>query len=77
MEGYVSSANISVRVSDRLRKKLGEVSKRTDKPVAFHVKRAIASYLEEQEDLKVARLRMKDNGDPIISGNEMRKLLGV
>lgn len=73
----MSSANIAVRVSERLRKKLGEVSKRTDKPVSFHVKRAIATYLEEQEDLKVARLRMKDSDDRIISGNEVRKLLGV
>lgn len=73
----MSSPNIAVRVSDRLRKKLDEVSKRTDKPISFHVKRAIATYLEEQDDLKVARLRMKDNGDPIISGNEIRKLIGV
>jgi predicted DNA-binding protein len=72
----VSSANITVRVFDRLRKKLGEVLKQTDKPVSFHVKRAIATYRQEQEDLKVSQLRMKDNDDPIISGSEMRKLLG-
>lgn len=72
----MSSANITVRVFDRLRKKLGEVLKQTDKPVSFHVKRAIATYRQKQEDLKVSQLRMKDNDDPIISGSEMRKLLG-
>ena len=71
------SSVISIRISDRLAKKLDKITNETEKPRSFHIQRALENYLEEQSDLEIALDRLRDKGDPIISRDEMRKLLGL
>jgi RHH-type rel operon transcriptional repressor/antitoxin RelB len=68
---------ISIRISDKMVKKLDKIANETEKPRSFHIQRALENYLEEQGDLEIALDRLRDKEDPIISMDEMRKLLGL
>ena len=67
------STAISVRIRDDLASKLSEIAKETERPKAFHVQKAIETYLSEMADLQIALDRLHDPSDPLVSLENMRK----
>jgi RHH-type rel operon transcriptional repressor/antitoxin RelB len=56
---------LTVRLSPKLEARLSRLAKRTGRPKAFYAKRAIAEFLDEQEDYLIAVARLEDNLPPI------------
>ena len=71
------SAAISVRLPKALADQLDTVAKETERPRSYIIQKAIESYIEDYADLQVALDRLHDRTDPIISGKELRKSLGL
>ncbi len=71
------STAISVRLPDDLAKQLEGIAADTDRPKSYIIQKALQSYLQEQADLQIALDRLHDPADPVISGKEMRKRLGL
>ncbi len=71
------STAISVRLPDDLAKQLEGIAGDTDRPKSYIIQKALESYLQEQADLQIALDRLRDPTDPVISGKEMRKRLGL
>ena len=68
---------ISVRLPKALADQLDTVAKETERPRSYIIQKALESYLEDYADLQVALDRLHDKTDPVISGKELRKSLGV
>jgi len=71
------STAISVRLPERLAKELNQIAKETERPRSFHVQKALESYMEDFADVQIALDRLRDHKDPVISGKELRKSLGL
>jgi len=71
------SVAVSIRIPDMLAKQLDGVAKETERPRSYIIQKAIESYLEDYADLQIALDRLRDKTDPIVSGTEMRKSLGL
>jgi RHH-type transcriptional regulator, rel operon repressor / antitoxin RelB len=71
------STAISVRLPKDLAKRLDGVAKETERPRSFIIQKALESYIEDFADLQIALDRLHDQSDPIISGKELRKSLGL
>ena len=71
------STAISVRLPKNLADQLDAVAKETERPRSYIIQKAIESYIEDYADLQVALDRLHDRADPIISGKELRKSLGL
>ena len=71
------STAISVRLPDRVAEKLGRVAKEIERSRSFVVQKAIEAYLDDLADLQVALDRLRDTSDPVVSGKDMRKALGL
>jgi RHH-type rel operon transcriptional repressor/antitoxin RelB len=71
------STAISVRLPKDLADQLDTVAKETERPRSYIIQKAIESYMEDYADLQVALDRLHDRTDPIISGKELRKSLGL
>jgi predicted transcriptional regulator len=71
------STSLSVRISEPLAKELDEVAKSTERSRSFHIQQALKSYLKEQADLQIALDRMQDSTDPVVSMEDMKKILDV
>lgn len=71
------SAAISVRLPKDLADQLDAVAKETERPRSYIIQKAIESYIADYADLQVALDRLHDRTDPIISGKELRKSLGL
>jgi len=71
------STAISVRLPKVLAEQLDAVAKETERPRSYIIQKAIESYIEDYADLQVALDRLHDRTDPIISGKELRKSLGL
>jgi RHH-type rel operon transcriptional repressor/antitoxin RelB len=67
---------LTVRLSPRLEARLNRLAKRTGRTKAFYAKRAIAEFLEEQEDYLIALARLEDDW-PAIPLNKVVKQLGL
>ncbi len=68
---------ISVRLPKTLAHRLDSIAKETERPRSFIIQKALESYMEEYADLQVALDRLHDQTDPVISGKELRKSLGL
>lgn len=64
-------------ISQKNKSALQKISRTTNKPVIFHIRKAISNYLEELHDLEVAKKRLSDKTDTVISSKKMRELLGI
>jgi RHH-type rel operon transcriptional repressor/antitoxin RelB len=73
----IMSTAISVRLPKNLADQLDSVAKETERPRSYIIQKAIESYIEDYADLQVALDRLHDRTDPIISGKELRKSLGL
>ncbi len=67
---------LTVRLSPKLEARLNKLAKRTGRPKAFYAKRAIAEFLDEQEDYLIAVARLEENLPPIPL-EEVLKQLGL
>jgi RHH-type rel operon transcriptional repressor/antitoxin RelB len=68
---------ISVRLPKTLADRLDSIAKETERPRSYIIQKALESYIEDYADLQVALDRLHDKTDPIISGKELRKSLGL
>jgi RHH-type rel operon transcriptional repressor/antitoxin RelB len=68
---------ISVRLPKELAEQLDSIAKETERPRSFIILKALEAYIEEFADLQVALDRLHDKSDPIVSGKELRKSLGL
>jgi len=68
---------ISVRLPKELSEQLESIAKETERPRSFIIQKALESYIEDYADLQVAFDRLHDKTDPVVSGKELRKSLGV
>jgi len=71
------SKAVSIRLPDELVEQLENVARDTERSRSFIVQRAIECYLEDYADLQVALDRLRDKDDRIVSGDELRKSLGL
>lgn len=68
---------ISVRLPKELADLLDSIAKDTERSRSYIILKALESYIDDYADLQVAIDRLRDNTDPIISGKELRKSLGL
>jgi len=68
---------ISVRLPKILTDQLDSIAKEIERPRSYIIQKAIESYLEDYADLQVALDRLRDKTDPVVSGKELRKSLGL
>ena len=68
---------ISVRLPKGLADQLDSIAKETERPRSYIIQKALESYIEDYADLQIALDRLHDKSDPIVSGRELRKSLGL
>jgi RHH-type transcriptional regulator, rel operon repressor / antitoxin RelB len=68
---------ISVRLPKDLADRLDGVAKETERPRSYIIQKALESYIDDYADLQVALDRLHDKTDPVVSGKELRKSLGI
>lgn len=71
------SAAISIRLPEKLIKRLDKLAAVTERPKAFLVREAIETYLNEYSDYRVALDQLLDKDDDIIESSELRRKLGL
>jgi RHH-type transcriptional regulator, rel operon repressor / antitoxin RelB len=67
---------LTVRLSPKLEARLSRLARRTGRPKAFYAKKAIAEFLDEQEDYLIALSRLEEDL-PSIPLREVVKQLGL
>ncbi len=70
------SVAISIRLPEKLAKELDKLALATERSKTFLIREAIATYLEEYSDYRVALDRLLDKDDEIIEASELRRRLG-
>jgi len=68
---------ISVRLPKQLAERLDGIAKETERSRSYIIQKALESYIEDYADLQIALDRLHDRTDPVISGKELRKSLGL
>ena len=68
---------ISVRLPKTLADHLDTIAKETERSRSYIIQKALESYMEDYADLQVALDRLHDKADPVVSGKELRKALGL
>jgi RHH-type rel operon transcriptional repressor/antitoxin RelB len=68
---------ISIRLPKVLADQIDSIAKETERPRSYIIQKALESYIEDYADLQVALDRLHDKTDPVISGKELRKSLGL
>jgi RHH-type rel operon transcriptional repressor/antitoxin RelB len=68
---------ISVRLPKQLAERLDGIAKETERSRSYIIQKALESYIEDYADLQIALDRLHDRSDPVISGKELRKSLGL
>lgn len=71
------NTSLSVRISEPLARELDKVAKSTERSRSFHIQQALKSYLKEQADLQISLDRLQDSTDPVVSMEDMKKILDV
>ena len=71
------NTSLSVRISEPLAKELDEVAKSTERSRSFHIQQALKTYLKEQADLQIALDHLQDSTDPVVSMEDIKKILDV
>jgi predicted DNA-binding protein len=66
---------VSVKLPEKMVRALEELSKITERPRAFPVRRALESYLADYADYRIALRRLRNRQDVVTSG--MREWLGL
>lgn len=66
-----------IKIKSKLIKRIYKLSKETKKDASYHLNRALEDYVDEQDDIKEALKRLKDNNDSILPSKQFRKSLGL
>lgn len=67
----------NVRIPDELSDKVEELAQEFDRSKSYIVKKAIEEYIDEYRDAMIAKKRLEDKKDKIITDAEMRRRLGI
>jgi RHH-type transcriptional regulator, rel operon repressor / antitoxin RelB len=67
----------NVRIPDELSDKVEELAQEFDRSKSYIVKKAIEEYIGEYRDAMIAKKRLEDKKDKIITDAEMRRRLGI
>jgi len=71
-------STIAARIKDeRLIERLKKISAETERPMSYHVEKALKFYLDEYADLLIARERLVDPGEKYFSIDEAKEKLGL
>jgi RHH-type rel operon transcriptional repressor/antitoxin RelB len=73
----MKNTKISIRLPKALADQIDSIAKETERPRSFIIQKALESYIEDYADLQVALDRLHDKTDPVISGKDLRKVLGL
>jgi RHH-type rel operon transcriptional repressor/antitoxin RelB len=65
---------LTVRLPTELEARLTRLAKRTGRAKAYYVKRAIAEFLDDQEDYRIAIARLEENLPPIPLKDVVKRL---
>jgi len=68
---------ISIRISDEIASSLKNISDKTERAKAFHIQKALETYIDEFTDLRIALDRLHNISDKIISGKDMKIKFGL
>jgi len=71
------NTTISIRLPKALVDQIDSIAKETERPRSYIIQKALESYIEDYAGLQVALNRLHAKTDPVISGKEFRKILGV
>ena len=69
--------SISLRLPNNILKPLDKLSKITERPRSFLIRKALENYIDEYSEYQIALDRLRDKDDEIISSDDMRKKLGI
>ena len=70
-------AALSLRLPKPLSKALEALASATERPKSYLVRKALEAYLAEHSDYRLAMQRLQDRDDPVLSGADLRKRLGL
>ncbi len=70
-------AVLTLRLDDKLERKLKKLAKETERPKSYFVKKALDLYLDEYEDYETALARRADKDEELLTLTQMKKALGV
>jgi len=68
---------ISVRLPKELADQLDSIARETERPRSYIIQKALESYIDDYADLQIALDRLHDKTAPVVSGEELRKSLGL
>jgi RHH-type rel operon transcriptional repressor/antitoxin RelB len=68
---------ISIRLPKGIAEQIDDIARETERPRSYIIQKALESYIEDYADLQVALDRLHDKTDPVVSGKELRKSLGL
>ena len=71
------SIAVSIRLPDGLATELAHIANETERSRSFHIQKALESYIADFADVQIALDRLRDQKDPVMSGHELRKSLGL
>ena len=71
------STAVSIRLPDALAREIDHIADETERPRSFHIQKALESYIADFADVQIALDRLRDQRDPVVSGRELRKSLGL
>ncbi|MBK8550665.1 MAG: hypothetical protein IPL53_06225 [Ignavibacteria bacterium] len=64
---------LSVKLKEKLAKKIYKISKDTNTNSSFHINKAVENYVNELEDLNSAMKRLKNENDPLVSSKQLNE----
>jgi RHH-type rel operon transcriptional repressor/antitoxin RelB len=72
----MSTVTLSLRLPKELAKKLGVLAETLERSKTYILRKALESYLSEQQDYQIALDRLLDKNDPVLSAAELRERFG-
>jgi len=70
-------AVFSMRLEEKLDRKLQRLAKDTERPKSYFIKKALELYLDEYDEYQIALARRADKDDEALSLAQARKALGL
>ena len=68
---------LSIRLPKKLEEELDLISKRTERPKSYFIRKALEQYLEDLKDYTIALDRLNDKRTEYLTPEEASKYLGL
>ncbi len=68
---------VSIRLPEELADGITDIAETTERSKSFHIQKAVEMYLEDYADLQIALDRLRDKDDDLVSGEEIRREIGL